>query len=333
MRVTARSVGDLVLCKSNLSSCRSVDRKSNRGSKALPLLMTSLRSPLGGAVCGFSLLVLNCCDQTTGPGDGSHGTGALGATGNPSAAGGVTTAGPASATSAGGTTSTGETTIGVATATGTANTSGLASNTAGGATGTRGVSLDTSSVTDGVSDTTGAISSSSGAGGAGTTGAATTGGDSTDDAIRVPQMTSCDGETSGLSASTIYYVTPNGSGDGSSFASAMSLQAALTAVQAGEMVLLQPGTYTIQVIDASTRNTIVLSKSGSEGAPIYLVAANCGRALFDFSYPADEWQSGDGKGFGFQLTGNYWYLKNLDVTNAGYHGIYIGGETADQGAA
>jgi hypothetical protein len=132
-----------------------------------------------------------------------------------------------------------------------------------------------------------------------------------------------------LTASKIYRVTPSGSGDGNSFASGMSLQAALTAVQAGEMVLLEPGTYKIPVVDAATRNTIVLSKSGNEGAPIYLVTANCGRALFDFSYPANEWQSGDEKGFGFQLTGNYWYIKNLDVTNAGYHGIYIGGETAD----
>jgi hypothetical protein len=141
-------------------------------------------------------------------------------------------------------------------------------------------------------------------------------------------MTSCEGETSGLSAQQIYYVTPQGSGDGKSFASGMSFEAALAAVKAGEMILLQPGTYKIPVVSSAKRNTIILSKSGSQDAPIYLVAANCGRAKFDFSYPADEWQSGDGKSFGFWLSGNYWYLKNLDVTNAGYHGIWIGGTTA-----
>ncbi len=142
-------------------------------------------------------------------------------------------------------------------------------------------------------------------------------------------MTSCEGLTSGLRATVIHYVTPTGSSDGSSFDSAMSLGAALAAVKAGEMVLLQPGTYTIPVVSASKRNTIVLAQSGTEGAPIYLVAANCGRAKFDFSYPADEWQSGDGKSFGFHLSGNHWHLKNLDVTNAGYHGIWIGGTTAE----
>ncbi len=185
----------------------------------------------------------------------------------------------------------------------------------------------------GGSGTGGAGVGGSGTGGAGVggvgTGGAGTGGAGSTDAIRVTQMTSCEGEASGLSASAVYYVTPNGSGDGSSFSSGMSLEAALTAVEAGEMVLLQPGTYSIPVVSSSQRNTILLSKSGREGAPIYLVAANCGRALFDFSYPANEWQPDDGKSFGFQLTGNYWYLKNLDVTNAGYHGIYIGGETAD----
>jgi hypothetical protein len=150
-----------------------------------------------------------------------------------------------------------------------------------------------------------------------------------DDALRVPQMTSCEGETSGLSASKIYYVTPTGSGNGTSFSSAMSLGAALATVGAGEMVLLEPGTYVIPVVSSSERNTIELLKSGTADAPIYLVAANCGRALFDFSYPADEWQPDDGKSFGFYLKGNYWYLKNLDVTNAGYHGIWIGGTTAD----
>jgi hypothetical protein len=141
-------------------------------------------------------------------------------------------------------------------------------------------------------------------------------------------MTACTGVTSGLSASVIHYVTPTGTGDGSSFASGMSLSAALAAVKAGEMVLLQPGTYTIPVVSASKRNTIILSQSGTQSAPIYLVAADCGRAKFDFSYPADQWQSGDGKSFGFHLSGNYWYLKNIDVTNAGYHGIWIGGTTA-----
>lgn len=206
-----------------------------------------------------------------------------------------------------------------------------------GSGGPSGGAMDSGGSSSGGASSASASGGGSSSGGASSTGVGTTTGDQTttggssigDDAIRVPQMTSCEGETSGLTATAIYHVTPNGSGDGSSFAAGMSLQAALAAVQAGEMILLEPGTYVIPVVSSTQRNTIVLSKSGRQGAPISMVAANCGRALFDFSYPANEWQSGDGKGFGFQLTGNYWYLKNLDVTNAGYHGIYIGGETAD----
>ncbi|MGC4092894.1 MAG: hypothetical protein QM756_34415 [Polyangiaceae bacterium] len=237
--------------------------------------------------------------------------------GTASTAGGSSTGGTTS-TGTGGTTSTG---TGGTTSTGTGGTTSAGGKASGGATSTGG--------TTGTGGTT--STGGTGSGGTATTGGTTsTGGTGgTDNAIRVPQMTACTGVTSGLSASVIYYVTPTGTGNGSSFASGMSLTAALAAVKAGEMVLLQPGTYTIPVVSSTKRNTIVLSKSGTSGAPIYLVAANCGRAKFDFSYPADQWQSGDGKSFGFMLSGNYWYLKNIDVTNAGYHGIWIGGTTAD----
>lgn len=128
-----------------------------------------------------------------------------------------------------------------------------------------------------------------------------------------------------MGASKIYYVAPEGSGDGSSFTEAMSFDAALSAVGAGEMILLEPGIYTIPY--TGSKNTITLEKSGRSGAPIKMAAANCGRARFDFSTPADEYVD---KGFGFHLTGNYWYIKNIDVTRAGYHGMYIGaGSTSE----
>ncbi len=138
-----------------------------------------------------------------------------------------------------------------------------------------------------------------------------------------PKITGCGTETSNLSASKVYYVTPSGSdsGAGTSFSAPMSFSAALSKVAAGQMVLLQPGTYNIKYT-AGAKNTIVLSKSGTSSANIYMVAANCGTAKIDFQFPTGTWVQDS---FGFSLTGSYWYFKGIEVTRAGYHGIYITG--------
>jgi Right handed beta helix region len=135
------------------------------------------------------------------------------------------------------------------------------------------------------------------------------------------QVTGCGTETSNLSASKVYYVTPGGSatGAGTSFSAPMSLSAALGKVSAGQMVLLQPGTYNIPYT-AGAKNTLALSKSGS--ARLYLVAANCGRAVLNFGFPTGTWVQ---DAFGLSVTGSYWYLKGIAVTRAGYHGAYVTG--------
>lgn len=101
----------------------------------------------------------------------------------------------------------------------------------------------------------------------------------------------------------------------------MSFSAALSAVSAGQMILLQPGTYTIPYT-AGAKNTITLSKSGTSSARIYIVAANCGRAVIDFSFPVNAWVQDS---YGFYLTGSYWYFKGIAVTHAGYQGAYVTG--------
>ncbi|MFG6486552.1 right-handed parallel beta-helix repeat-containing protein [Roseateles sp. BYS78W] len=137
------------------------------------------------------------------------------------------------------------------------------------------------------------------------------------------QVTGCGTETSNLSASKVYYVTPtaSASGAGTSFSAPMSLTAALAKVSAGQMVLLQPGTYAV-AYTAGAKNTITLAKSGSASARLYLVAANCGRAVIDFSFPAKTWVQDS---FGLYVTGSYWYFKGIAVTRAGYQGAYVTG--------
>lgn len=137
------------------------------------------------------------------------------------------------------------------------------------------------------------------------------------------QVTGCGTETSNLNASKVYYVTPTASatGAGTSFSAPMSLSAALSKVSAGQMVLLQPGTYRIPYT-AGAKNSLVMSKSGSASARLYVVAANCGRAVLDFGFPADAWVQSS---YGLSVTGSYWYFKGIAVTRAGYHGAYVTG--------
>jgi hypothetical protein len=114
-----------------------------------------------------------------------------------------------------------------------------------------------------------------------------------------------------ISAAKTYYVSHNGSanGDGNSFTSAMDLTTALAAVTAGQMLLLEPGTYTVPYA-AGVANTIKLSKSGTVSAPIRVVAANCGRAVIDFSFPEQQWVQDS---YGISLTGSYWISKGLKL--------------------
>ena len=136
-------------------------------------------------------------------------------------------------------------------------------------------------------------------------------------------VTGCGTETSNLTASKVYYVAPSGtsSGAGTSFSSPLDLTSALTKVSAGQMILLQAGTYTVPY-KAGVKNTITLSKSGTASAKIYMVAANCGRATIDFSFPDNTYVDSS---YGFHLTGSYWYFKGIAITRAGYQGAYVTG--------
>ncbi|NSL53928.1 right-handed parallel beta-helix repeat-containing protein [Uliginosibacterium sp. IMCC34675] len=138
-----------------------------------------------------------------------------------------------------------------------------------------------------------------------------------------PYVTGCGTETSNLVASRVYYVTPTAAstGAGTSFSAPMSFTAALSAVSAGQMILLQPGTYSVPYT-AGAKNTLTLAKSGSASARIYMVAANCGKAVIDFSFPENTYVQDS---YGFYLTGSYWYFKGIEITRAGYQGVYVTG--------
>lgn len=129
--------------------------------------------------------------------------------------------------------------------------------------------------------------------------------------------------SAGTGGGRTYYVTPSGSAsnDGTSFASAMDFSTARSRVVAGDTILLQAGTYPIAYV-ADTKNTITFSQTGEANDPIRVVVEG-GRAKFDFSFPEQAWVQ---DGYGFFVTGSHWYFNGIDVTRAGYQGVYVTGE-------
>jgi hypothetical protein len=123
--------------------------------------------------------------------------------------------------------------------------------------------------------------------------------------------------------SKIYHVAPNGlsTNTGDSFDSPLDFATALARVTGGQAILMQGGTYAIAYSEGQ-KNTIVLSKSGSESAPIGIFANDGARAVIDFGFPEQAWVQDS---FGFDLSGSYWYFYGIDITRAGYQGVYVKG--------
>lgn len=249
---------------------------------------------------------------------GAQGTGGLAAGGNVGTGAGTSSGGVVGKGGSGGATSTGGgkaaggaagAATGGAIGTGGQSTSGVATGTRAGGAGGGGAGIGGSSVSG--SGAGGVSTGGVGSGGAGTGGVQSTGG-------------SGGGGTGGAAASKTYYVTPTGksSGDGTSFTSAMDYPTAFAAVKAGELVLLQGGTYKIPYSTGS-KNTLTFAKSGSDGKPIRIESFDNGRAVFDFQFAELDWVQ---DGYGFSLTGSYYAFKGIDITRAGYQGVYVTGQ-------
>ncbi|MEN8905594.1 MAG: right-handed parallel beta-helix repeat-containing protein [Clostridiales bacterium] len=120
-----------------------------------------------------------------------------------------------------------------------------------------------------------------------------------------------------------YFVTPNGSSEnsGKSFDEALDLRTAITSAVPGDLILLEGGTYSINYVEGE-KNTINLTQSGEEGNEIKIQTVGNSRALIDFSFPELAWVQNS---YGFFITGNYWNIKGIDITHAGYQGAYVTG--------
>lgn len=103
--------------------------------------------------------------------------------------------------------------------------------------------------------------------------------------------------------------------DGTIVGTAEDILNAIVNANPGDKIYIRGGTYTF-----STK--INLSRDGAEGNLISLIAhpQDTERPKFDFSSMAEN--SGNR---GLQLSGDYWYVKGIDVFGAGDNGMFISG--------
>jgi hypothetical protein len=99
------------------------------------------------------------------------------------------------------------------------------------------------------------------------------------------------------------------------------LAASLASAAPGDTLLLEPGRYEIPYVEGS-KNTLVLSQQGTAEQPIRVIT-EAGRAELDFSFPDQIWVQDS---YGLLVSGSYWSFCRVDITRAGYQGVYVTGE-------
>jgi len=90
---------------------------------------------------------------------------------------------------------------------------------------------------------------------------------------------------------------------------------ALAAASASDNIYVREGTYAFG-------STINISRSGASGNPISVLPHpdNTSRPKLDFSSMAES-----SSNRGINLSGSYWYIKGIDIFNAGDNGMFISG--------
>ncbi|HWA72126.1 MAG TPA: right-handed parallel beta-helix repeat-containing protein [Polyangiaceae bacterium] len=274
----------------------------------------------------LSSLLIAACSSPTESNDATGGT--TGTTGGVNASGGAATGGANTATggssitpSTGGLTSTGGSVAsgGSATPQGGSSTGqgGSSTGAAGqqsGGTSSGGSAVGGSKASGGVSaggSHTGG-STAAGASGQGSGGTAKGGTSSTGGASSTGGTSSTGGAPSTTGAR---FVSPTGddANDGSMAKPYYSLSKAVSAAPAGTVIYMRGGTFKYSA-------TIALATSGTEAAPIQILAYGDEKPVLDFStqpYGADN--------RGLLLTGDYWRIIGLEISHAGDNGLKVEG--------
>lgn len=124
-----------------------------------------------------------------------------------------------------------------------------------------------------------------------------------------------------IAARTVQVTSKGTSGGAGTVASPLDVRTAFTGAKAGDTILLAGGTYAIPYTTA-TANTIVCATKATKVSPILVLAPSGQRAVLDFQFAKDDWVQDS---YGISLTGSYWTFQRLDITRAGYQGVYVTG--------
>ncbi|MEN6386475.1 MAG: right-handed parallel beta-helix repeat-containing protein [Phycisphaerales bacterium] len=118
-----------------------------------------------------------------------------------------------------------------------------------------------------------------------------------------------------FTSASVYFVDPNGSNSnlGTIDQPFQTIPYAVSRVVAGDTIYIRAGTHPYS-------SPINISKIGNSAARFYMLAYNGERPILDFSAMAENTSNR-----GIKLSGNYWYIKGIDVYNAGDNGMHISG--------
>lgn len=110
-----------------------------------------------------------------------------------------------------------------------------------------------------------------------------------------------------------YYVSQTGSDSnlGTINKPFKTIAKAVSVAAQGQTIYLRGGTYI-------SSSEIDLNKSGSKDKYIILQAYLNEKPIIDFSSETAGKQ-------GFNISGSYWYLRNIEIKNAGHHGVHVTG--------
>lgn len=117
---------------------------------------------------------------------------------------------------------------------------------------------------------------------------------------------------------TNYYASPNGSGDGKSYASPTTWAKALNKVTAGDSLFLLGGKYNFDA-----KQTIGTSKNGSKARRTFIGAIPGEKPVFDFSAQpyGKEVTGSDNIGISISSGALYIHIKGLTICYAGKNGL------------
>lgn len=128
--------------------------------------------------------------------------------------------------------------------------------------------------------------------------------------------------TGSLSTAKTYFISPagNDAGDGSFEAPWYNLQKAVDAAVAGDSIVCRGGIYYPTTMKSGGETTVRLSTSGTAAKRISIVA-------YSGEFPVLNFKSQPKKlGVrGMTITGDYWYLRGLHLTEAGDNAIKLEG--------